>query len=263
MNKTNKTIVALFLLCLIFLSITVPAIAIMTNEFFYQTALENADIMPKNDSQTTAIRYVKGMVSNTGYFTRGQFKEIIHHITQFLKGKKASFELFISNVIINGETREGVSIFGNQAISHMHDVKILFDFLKVITFILFAIFLVCLFVIIKRKNDIFEYIFSYSIKVISSVFSICILLVLLVLFKVIFSGYGLDMTRFAQELWIYMHYIFFPFDSNAYLGSFFNDALTYILTIDFFMYAVTVVCASLILSLTIWLLIARKLQKTK
>ena len=112
MNKTNKTIVALFLLCLIFLSIIVPAIAIMTNEFFYQTALENADIMPKNDSQTTAIRYVKGMVSNTGYFTRGQFKEIIHHITQFLKGKKASFELFISNVIINGETREGVSIFG-------------------------------------------------------------------------------------------------------------------------------------------------------
>ena len=160
MNKTNKTIVALFLLCLIFLSITVPAIAIMTNEFFYQTALENANIMPKNDSQTTAIRYVKGMVSNTGYFTRGQFKEIIRHVTQFLKNKNSSFELFLSNVNINGEVRESVSIFGNQAISHMHDVRLLFDFLKVITLILFAIFLVCLFVIIKRKNDIFEYIFS-------------------------------------------------------------------------------------------------------
>ena len=93
MNKTNKTIVALFLLCLIFLSITVPAIAIMTNEFFYQTALENADIMPKNDSQTTAIRYVKGMVSNTGYFTRGQFKEIIRHVTQFLKNENSSVNI--------------------------------------------------------------------------------------------------------------------------------------------------------------------------
>ena len=263
MNKTNKAIVALFLLCLIFLSISVPAIVIMTNETFYQTALENADVMPKEDGHTTAIRYVKGMASNTGYFTRGQFKEIIHHITQFLKGKKASFELFIPNVIINGETRESVSIFGNQAISHMHDVKILFDFLKVITLILFIIFLVCLFVIIKRKNDVFEYAFSYSIKVVSSVFLVCILFVLFIFFKVIFSGYGLDMTRFVQELWIYMHYIFFPLNPDAYLGSFFNDALTYILTIDFFMYAVVLVGISLISTTTIWLLIAKKLQKTK
>lgn len=59
-------------------------------------------------------------------------------------------------------------------------------------------------------------------------------------------------SDFLSSFWTVAHYLFFPFRPDKVAGSFFNDTLTMILTLELFMDAVVIVLSSLAAALTAW-----------
>lgn len=191
--------------------------------------------------------------------TNSQLDEIITHITSFLGGKKPSFYFEMDGILLNGKTEDNVSIFGETAVSHMDDVKPLFDLVRIALFIALAVMLICVFYLFKRKEHTKSIIFRYSLYAILGIISVALLFLLGVYFKMRMSGE----SDFFSALWTDMHHIFFPFSASKFGGSFFNDTLTMLLTLDFFMNCVKTIVFCILASLSVWLGIVFTFRKTK
>lgn len=260
MKQLDKSIVVLFVLCLLFSAIIWPIIGMMTSEHAYITELEKVGIMPQ-DWQYTNIRYIDGKPNNTASLSRDQFKIIVKHITDFLSGKKKDFSLTLNNVILNGEIMNGVSIFGDTASVHMVDVRILFNSVKLAAISILCILAVIVIYMAKRIRSIGKELFKLSVKTLALLGALVLLFLLFVFVRLLIGGYSLSLNSYLSELWICMHYVFFPFDPDKFYGSIFNDALTYILTLDFFMNVVVNVLINLLVVITAWLTAAKFISK--
>ena len=86
------------------------------------------------------------------------------------------------------------------------------------------------------------------------------------------SAEGREITadNFADKLWDNFHHLIFPFQDDKFANSFFNDTLTSVLTLDFFLNAVKTVLAVVFAVLALWIggiialrIIERKKAQTK
>lgn len=252
MKIFNKITVITFTLCLLISSITLPAITMGTTESFYKHQLKECNIYPEPD-KPTYVNYIGGSSYQSAILTPEQFDEISKHISSFLSNKKDTFELTLDNVTLNGRSTNGVSIFGEEAVTHMDDVKGLFNTVKHIALVCTALLILSAIWMIYKRKEIKNYLFKYSLITIAIIICLTILFLLAVLFKTLTSYSVFNIDNFVSELWSYLHYIFFPFDQSKFSGSFFNDTLTSILTLDFFMGCVKIVVSSVVLIISAWL----------
>jgi len=229
-----------------------------TNEGFFRSQFEKCSIYAPS-GQMSSVRYINGQYSMKAELTNSQLDEIITHITSFLDGKKTSFHFEMNGVMLNGKIQDNVSIFGETAVSHMDDVKPLFDLVKIASFIALAVMLICILYLFKRKSHTKSIVFKYSLYAILGIVAAALLFLLGVYLKMKISGE----SDFFSALWTDMHHIFFPFSASKFGGSFFNDTLTMLLTLDFFMNCVKTIVLCILASLSVWLGIALVLGKTK
>ena len=256
MKLLDRTAVIIFTLCFIIASVLIPITVICTRDTYYRNQLKKCGIYP-NENESTVIRYISGDRSKSAALTPEQFDDIIAHITSFLSNKKQGFALQMNGINLNGEIVDNVNIFGEEAITHMDDVKPVFSAVKIALIICFVSLIVCGIYMFIRKNDIRKIIYKYSLGVVVGIFAAFALFFGSVFVKhLINSG-----SSYFDTLWLDMHHIFFPMSPEKFQGSSFNDTLTYILTLDFFMNTVIIIIINIIVLTAAWLFSAKIISK--
>lgn len=261
MKKTLKiSSIILFNVCLLWLAIAIPALIMASSPTFYYSQFEECGLYEERDEYGAASRhiipYIGGDQGTQATFSDGQLNEIADHIVNYLFTDMPSFELRMDNVYLlgHGET-DGVSLFGPEAVSHMADVKGLIGF-SIGASISAGVILVGLIILFILKRRVFwGRLFRVSAR----------FYIALLLFAGIFCLWSYigasEETPFLLNLWGNMHFIIFAFQPSKYSGSFLLDTLTYVLTLEFFMNAVITIFAVLLITVAIWLVTAKILEK--
>ena len=244
MKLFYKISIVIFNVCLLFSAIIIPALSMAASKDYYYSQFEKNGIY-ETSGKRTKIYFVGGEYKHTAEFSDEQLNEIVSHIVDFLFGDKDSFELTLDDVTLNGVPTDDVRVFGDAAVKHMVDVKALMQtalwgsiFGCVICLSLLVLF------IIKRK-EVAPYILKYTLIFYVALFSLIALFCIWTLIGS--SHYG-----FLDTMWTNAHHLLFPFQPEKFEGSFFNDTLTEILTLELFVTAVGVVMLTMTLSLAAW-----------
>lgn len=231
--------------------IMTSAICIASSPSFYKKQFEKtgiyATIDENGEEQRTSIYYIGGSSYESARFSNEQLDNIIRHIVDYLFTDQESFALTMDGVEVNGRIRDNVDIFGEVAISHMEEVKTLFRLVIVLTVILSILLIALIVYLVFRWKYLAPILIEYSVLF----YGICLAVAGgFLLWSWISSLHsGLD---FPTQLWRNLHYFFFPFQSDKFVGSFFDDTLTQILTLDFFLGAVKSVLLVLCIILSAW-----------
>lgn len=248
MKVFDRAVIILINLAIIIAAAVGPALLLASSPSYYRTQFEKNGLYAEEDADGNLkphpVYFVGGEYGKYAYFTDAQLNTIADHIIDFLFGDTESFELIMDGVNLNGETEDGVSVFGEEAVTHMDDVKSLMNLGKwaSILSILFLPFMILY--VVLRKREIGKLAFKYTL-----LFFGALLLLLGGLCAVsLINSHG----DFFSAFWQYAHYLFFPFNPEKVQGSFFNDTLTMILTLDLFMDAVVIVLSTLTAALAAW-----------
>lgn len=256
MKALDRITVIIFTLCIILSSVLIPISIIITRDTYYRNQFIKCGIYPE-DGTTAKVRYIGGDSLSTAALSSEQFDEIIKHMTDYFSNKKQDFSLKMDNVLLNGSIENGVDIFGEEAVTHMDDVRPLFNSVKVITVITVFIAAIGGIYMLKRKDSVRKIIYKYSLAVVFSFFGIIALYLGGVFIYHCVGGYG----SYFDTLWSSMHHIFFPFEPDKFSGSFFNDTLTQILSLEFFMNTVVTIVINLVALTAAWLFSAKLISK--
>ena len=259
----DRLAIIIFNVLLFVVSITLPAVTVASSPTFYQTQFEKTGVYATIDENGNEVRkqiwYIGGQSYQRATFSNEQVDEIIDHIVGYLFTDQESFALTMDGVCINGTVKDGVDIFGEVAVSHMVDVKVLFSLVTVLTAI-FGVLLVGLGgYLIWRRREVAPILLKYSL----------IFYGVLIALAGAFCGWvAIDAaaakTTFFDQAWTNMHHLFFPFQADEFAGSFFNDTLTSILSLEFFLGAVSTVLTVTGITLVLWFtctIVFRKLYK--
>ncbi len=259
----DRIAIVLFNLFLLLLSILIPAVSIAASPAFYQAQFEKTGIYASVDSSGNkirkTIRYIDGNPMNRAQFSDEQLNEIIQHIVDYLFTDKESFALEMDGVYLNGSLQDNVSVFGEVACKHMVDVKDLFSLVVVVTIVMSVLTLGLGGYLIWRRKQVAPLLIKYSLIFYGIFFALV----------GVFCGWvaidaAANKTAFADQMWTNIHHLFFPFQAEEFAGSFFNDTLTCILTLDFFLNAVFTVLIVVGITLAVWFtaaVICKKLSK--
>ena len=231
-----------------------------TTESFYKQQLKECNIYPEPD-KTTFVNYIGGSCYQSAKLTSEQFDEISKHISSFLSNKTDTFELTLDNIILNGQVTNRVSIFGQEAVTHMNDVKALFNTVKYISIVCIVLLIISATWMIFKRKEIKNYLFKYSLITIGFVLCSALIFILVVFIETLHKYSAFSIDKFSYMLWTYLHYVFFPFDQAKFNGSIFTDTLTSILTLDFFMGCVKIVVSSIVLTISAWLVACLIIKK--
>ena len=270
MKILDRILIIIFTMCLTIVAIWFSAVPIAKSKAYYHLqfkvnnvyAHENKD----GEKEETVFNFLNGEYQRAK-FTDEQLDIMVDHIVEFLFGNKESFELELTNVrVYNSLTREyevvcddegnpvPVSIFGEEAVTHMDDVKQLFILFQIISVIAFVLALGIFAYLLLRISQVKKILFEYSM-----LFHIGLITVLSGFLSISFVGtvlrYGtnIDVDKFFYVAWQYFHIFFFPFQPDKINGSFFNDILTEILTVDLFVAAVFICVFVLTAIQFVWL----------
>lgn len=266
MKVLDRILILLFTMCLIIVSIWFSAVPIAKNAAYYHFQFKVNDIYAHENEEgiieQKSFYYLDGKYQPVK-FTDEQLNTMVEHIIDFLFGNKESFELKLDQVSVYNfskgeyETKDEVSIFGEAAVTHMDDVKQLFIMFQIISVIAFVMVLGLIAYILLRLSQVRKILFEYTMLFYAGFVTI-LSVYLVVTFVGAVSRYGsnLNMTNFTSIAWEYFHFFFFPFQPDKIEGSFFNDILTEILTVDLFVVAVFIVIAVLVLIQIIWVIFA-------
>ncbi len=246
MKIADRLAVLLLNLCLVAVAILAPALALAKSPAFYSRGFLATGLYEENGVRAP-IRYVGGKSGATARFTDEQLDAIAAHIIDYLFGDTEDFTLVLDGVELNGRVEDGVSVFGDAAASHMKDVKALMQLARR-ALVAAACLLPLLFLYLYKRSEARRIALRYTL-----VFYSAILLLAALFLLISYSHSGGD---FANTLWNDIHRLFFPFQPDKVAGSFFNDALTSILTVPFFMSAVVTVVAVLLLVLAAWVTVS-------
>ena len=229
----DRAAILLFNLLLLILVIVIPALAIASSPGFYRRQFARTGLYSYVDESGETvyhpIRYLNGDYTLTGKFTDAQLDTIADHIIDFCFGDKESFVLVMDDVLVNGEVTDGVSLFGEEAVVHMQDVKALFRLGVVFSWVGSFVLIGLLDYIILRRAALKKLLLKYSVGFYLTLIAIAVLFCLVtVLTKEPYRS-------FSNQLWRNLHLVFFAFQPEKIEGSFFSDTLTQILTLDLFM----------------------------
>lgn len=264
MKVLDKLLIVLFNICLIIVAIWISAVPIAKSKSYYQKQFTKNEIYAHYEDDElvqTKFYYIGGTIYNTTYFTDEQLDTIIEHIIDYLFKGKDTFELKMDNVKINGKYRDNVNVFGEVAVTHMKDVKVLFTVYRIIAAIALAGMIAMIFYFIKRIKYVKKSLLSVTLIFYGTIFLLIGIFLLVVFIHMKQDGVPLQMDWFLDTLWRDIHYLLFMFQPEKVEGSFFNDILTEVLTLDLFITAVVIVVITLVLMLALWFvttILARK-----
>ena len=252
-NTIEKLSVALFNICLLLLAIIIPALSFASSESFYRKTLDKSGIYAKVDKdgeeQRKIIYYVGGNKGCAVTLSNAQLDLVASHIVDYLTDELESFELKLDGVHVIGEgICDGVSLFGERAISHMKDVKALLFAAKWVIGICGATLIGLLAFFIIKTEKMGKLLFKYSLIFYGAILAAALLFVLVALLT------ATSEIPFFLRLWKNLHYIIFPFQPGKVRDSELSDALTSILTTDFFISAVSYVLLIAFAAVSLWLI---------
>ena len=251
MKFLDRTVIILFNLFLWLTAVMLPAVSIAKSQGFYKTQLQKtgiyATIDENGEENRTYIYYISGDPYKVAQFSNEQLDGIVSHIIDYLFTDQESFALVMDQVWLNGFVRDGVNIFSDESVSHMADVKGLFSLVISLTAV-FGVLTVALgaYIVIRRKQ-LAPILLKYSLLFYLGLFVLAGAFLGSVAIKAQASG-----ETFAGQMWGDFHHILFPFQEDKFSGSFFNDALTWILSLDFFLAAVYTVLIIMGIVLSVW-----------
>ncbi len=246
----NLSIIAVFIIA--------PALILASSESYYSRQFEKNGIYASADGGAevrTRIYFIGGNVGSYAEFSDGQLDMLSEHIIDYLFGDGESFALTMDGVLLCGELTDGVGIFGETAVLHMADVKLLMQTAKVIAIILGVLLIPLIGYVIYRRRSIGGIAVRYTAFFFIGVLAL-IALFLAVTFFSDLEFLSNNPDYFPDAIWTNMHYLLFPFRPDKFENSFFNDTLTQILTLELFLDAVVTVLAVLGAALAAWLALA-------
>ena len=248
MKILDRLVIILINLAIIIATAVGPALILAGSPEYYRAEFEKnglyAEIDEDGNSKLKPVYYLGGDAGRRAYYTDDQLNAIADHIIDFIFGDTESFELVMDDVIVNGAKEDGVRIFGDAAVAHMDDVKEVMLFGKSASIVSIILLPLLILYVLLRKREMSDVALKYSVFFFAA---LSILLGGLCLVSLVNSN-----GDFFSTFWEYAHYIFFPFNPEKVQGSFFNDTLTMILTLDLFMDAVIIVLSTLAVSLSAW-----------
>ena len=149
--------------------------------------------------------------------------------------------------MVNKVKQDGVRVFGDAAVSHMDDVKSLMQLGKWASIISVILLPFLVFYVVWRRRELGRIPLQYTVMFFGAILLLLVTLCIAALIN-IEASYG----NFFSSFWKCAHHLFFPFNPEKVQGSFFNDTLTMILTLDLFMDAVVIVLSTLTAALAAW-----------
>lgn len=255
MKKINNIIVLVFNFCLFFCSIFVTVLLIASSKDFYKNTFKSLGYY----EQGYVVYDIGGEWDQSATFSSEQYDQICNHIVDYLFTSKESFSLTMDNVCLNGEIQNNVSIFGNDAVIHMYDVKVLLKIIVVLTISLLIVGIILLIYIVKHLKVFKPILFKMSCGFLLGVVGLFIMLFACAFFKMFLSTKYITFDNFIYYLWNILHYIFFVFNTEKVNGSAFNDTLTSILSMDFFSIIIIIVVLIVVIVFITWFIIIKKI----
>ena len=248
MKILDRAVIILINLAIIIATAVGPALLLASSPRYYRTQFEKNGLYEEKAENGSVrrhpIHFVGGEWGKKAYFTDEQLNRIADHIIDFLFGDTESFELTMDGVEINGVMRDGVRVFGDAAVTHMDDVKSVMQLGKWASIISAVLLPFLIAYAVWRRRELGRAALQYSLIF----FGALLLLLGGISLAALINSDG----DFFSVFWEYAHYLFFPFNPEKVQGSFFNDTLTMILTLELFMDAVITVLSTLSLSLAAW-----------
>lgn len=256
MKILDRALIIIFNLLLILTVIIVSAIKIAsTPEWYMKTFEANGLYQTSADGDKFAVvGYFGGHYDSNAELTYEQTEIIANHISGYLSFDKDDFSLTLDSVVVNGKTVENAPVFGDKAVKHMADVKAAVKAFAIIGSIFVVAIVLLLLYYILRKNYIRKLLLRYSIITYLGIIVLIALFFIWCVVGVYRSGMSFTSATFFDVLWENLHLFFFPFQPDSVAGSFFNDTLTSVLSLDFFMDAVTSILRILISVILIWMI---------
>ncbi len=260
MKILERAAVLLFNLCLFFSVIIISALIIASSPDYYRGQFEKNGLYGEVQEDGTVkgytVNYIGGMGYNSAVFTKEQLDKIADHTIEYLFSDMESFELTLDGVYMKrtGGYCDGVRIFGDTAVSHMKDVKVLMNtaLLGAIIGVFIDIGLLVFFIL--RRKTVGKIALKYTL-----IFYTVLIGLALLFCGITFMKSGAE--YFISDLWANIHYLLFPFQPEKYANSFFNDTLTSVLTLELFINAVVIVVCVALTFLALWLIVAAMLRR--
>ena len=254
MKLIDRLAVLLLNLCLVIAAAVGPALFLASSPAYYHKQFEATGIYAE-DGVRTPIYYVGGKGRNVARFSDEQLDAIASHIVNFLFGDTEDFTLVMDGVELNGVETDGISVFGEEAVSHMADVKSLMTVGRYGVLVALCLLPLLLLYLFARRHAAGRLALRYTLIF----YAVLLVAAAAFLYITVEEANGGDL---ASALWQNAHHLFFPFQPDKVAGSFFNDALTCILTLELFMSAVYIVVATVCVALALWFLIALRLRRS-
>lgn len=255
MKILDKFLIVLFNICLIIVAIWISAVPIAKSKSYYEKQFTKNEIYAHYEDGElvqTKFHYTGGEYRRSTYFTDDQLNIIIDHIIDYLFKGKDTFELKMDNVMMNGELTNDVNVFGEVAVTHMEDVKVLFTVYRIISVVALCGMVAMIFYFIKRMKYVKNSLLSVTLIFYGAIFLLVGIFLLIVLIHMKKEGLPMEMDWFLDTLWRDIHHLLFMFQPEKVEGSFFNDTLTEVLTLDLFITAVVIVVITLVSMLALW-----------
>ena len=257
MRVLDRLAILVLNLCLFLGSILTPALLLARSPAYYHYEFEKNGIYAEQRADGTVartrIRYIGGKRGQAAHFSDEQLDAIVDHIVTFLFEDGETFALSMDGVLLNGALCDGVAIFGEAAVTHMADVRDLMQLGRgAVVLSLVAIPFLILYLILRRR-ECGGAVLRYTLLF----YALLALAALAFLLVTVAMSDG----DLATTFWQNAHHLFFPFQPEKVEGSFFNDTLTSILTLELFLDAVAIVLATVAVTLLAWFCLALHLRR--
>ena len=269
MKILDRVLALFFNACLLFSVAVGSVFAIASSPQYYYDQFEAtgvyATVNEEGEEVPKIIPYIGGDNKTFACFTDEQLNELIDHIIGYLFTDMESFALVMDDVTLYTSSKpvwtktDGVNIFSDVAVSHMADVKGLLQTLGTVALVM-GIAGACMlayFIVRAVKGQggvLFKYTLIFYGTFVGLIGAFCLFTCIQMRVEEIPMEYYLDM------IWRNFHFIIFPNPEQA-TGSFFNDTLTMILSLDLFMAAVVEVLVIIGISVVAWAVLAKILDR--
>ena len=269
MKILDRVLALLFNACLLFSVAVGSVFAIASSPQYYYDQFEAtgvyATVNEEGEEVPKIIPYIGGDNKTFACFTDEQLNELIDHIIGYLFTDMESFALVMDDVTLYTANNpvwtktDGVNIFSDVAVSHMADVKGLLQTLGTVALVM-GIAGACMlayFIVRAVKGQggvLFKYTLIFYGTFVGLIGAFCLFTCIQMRVEEIPMEYYLDM------IWRNFQFIIFPNPEQA-TGSFFNDTLTMILSLDLFMAAVVEVLVIIGISVVAWAILAKILDR--
>ncbi len=255
MKKLDKALIIIFSLILFASVVLSSALVIAASPAIYKSVLIKTDTVSVSSAGALSVKLddFGGKTGVSATLNNGQTEALINHIPKYLfdfSGKK-DFSLTIEKVVAGGVLTENAPVFGEIAIEHMAEVKLLLKYILITDIILITLLVLIIVYFFKRKSEIKPILFKYSAATYIGIAALFAVFFIWCGFSALLKYDEVSAAAFFDTVWDKLHYIFFMFNGDAISGSFFNDSLTSLLNLSFFTEILKIIVGILILIIVV------------